>query len=156
LFANHYGKDRNIPIMRVGNIAAMPEEKVSVKDFGQVDAYLVEVRSIGGLSGSPVFVYLGSWRIDNGKMKLGGAGKSFYWLGVMHGHYDQDLLEMDGLTPDTLKNIKINMGIAIVTPSTKVLELINRDDLKKEREDIKKRLEEEQSPTPDTNREVIN
>jgi hypothetical protein len=153
LFASHYGTDRNIPIMRVGNIAAMPEEKVYVKDFGQIDAYLVEVRSIGGLSGSPVFVYLGSWRIENGTMKLGGKRETFYWLGIIHGHYDQDLLDMDGLTPDALRNLKINMGIAIVTPSTKVLDIINREDLVKEREELKKRIEEEKAPTPDIKKE---
>lgn len=55
LFASHLGKDRNIPIVRVGNIAAMPEEKVETR-FGLMDAYLIEARSLGGISGSPVFV----------------------------------------------------------------------------------------------------
>jgi hypothetical protein len=56
LFTGHHGTERNIPIVRMGNIAMMLEEKVQTDHFGEIDAYLVEARSIGGLSGSPVFV----------------------------------------------------------------------------------------------------
>jgi hypothetical protein len=31
LFVNHFGKHRNLPIVRVGNIAAMPEEPIQTK-----------------------------------------------------------------------------------------------------------------------------
>jgi len=41
-----------------GNIAAMPEELIEVRDFGMMQAYLVESRSLGGISGSPVFVHV--------------------------------------------------------------------------------------------------
>ena len=58
LFANHIGQQRNLPIIRVGNIALMPEEPVQHPSLGPIDAYLIEARSIGGLSGSPVFVHL--------------------------------------------------------------------------------------------------
>jgi len=57
LFRSHYGQQRNMPVIRVGNIAAMPEEPIAAKygkDF--IEGYLVEMRSIAGLSGSPVFV----------------------------------------------------------------------------------------------------
>ena len=56
LFKSHYGKQRNRPIIRIGNVAAMPEEPVYTKYCGYIDAYLIETRSISGLSGSPVFV----------------------------------------------------------------------------------------------------
>jgi S1-C subfamily serine protease len=55
LLSNHAGQTRNLPILRVGNIAAMPGELVTTK-LGPTDAYLVETRSIAGFSGSPVFV----------------------------------------------------------------------------------------------------
>ena len=57
LFSHHHGQSKNIPIVRVGNISAMPEEKIQTKEH-LMDAYLIEARSIGGLSGSPVFVIL--------------------------------------------------------------------------------------------------
>jgi hypothetical protein len=53
LFVNHHGKKRNEPIVRFGNICGIPSEPVSTK-AGDIEAYLVESRSVGGLSGSPV------------------------------------------------------------------------------------------------------
>lgn len=61
LFVRHHGKRRNEPIMRFGNICAMPTEPVSTA-VGEIDAYLVESRSVGGLSGSPLFVDVGLLR----------------------------------------------------------------------------------------------
>jgi hypothetical protein len=88
LFVNHYGAERNIPILRVGNIAAVPTEPVKTQ-LGATDAYLIEARSIGGLSGSPVFVYLdalrqgagpkGSILVSSGEGPIGG---SFFLLGL--------------------------------------------------------------------------
>lgn len=34
----------------------MPKDKLPIEGFGEMEAYLVEGRSIGGLSGSPAFV----------------------------------------------------------------------------------------------------
>ena len=65
LFRHHHGTNRNLPIVRIGNISAMPGEKIQTKE-ALMDGYLIEARSIGGLSGSPVFTNLGIIR------KLGG------------------------------------------------------------------------------------
>src|SRR5438477_4638474 len=54
LFTEVTETTRNIPIVRLGNLAMMPGEKIPFKDGKLIDAYLVETRSIGGLSGSPV------------------------------------------------------------------------------------------------------
>ena len=121
LFANHFGSQRNLPIIRVGNIASMPEEKVHTEELGDIDAYLVEARSIGGLSGSPVFVFIGNMRKVGTAIQMGRSGPLFYWLGLMHGHFDLSKLETDNLVEDTLTNLKINMGIAIVIPVWKIL-----------------------------------
>src|SRR5579863_3313537 len=59
LFVSHWGDEKNIPILRIGNIACMPEEPILTND-GYMTGYLVETRSLGGLSGSPAFVHLGS------------------------------------------------------------------------------------------------
>src|SRR5260370_40507944 len=56
LFGSHYGKSRNIPIVRIGNIAAMLEEPVFTKEYGYIEAYLIEARSIGGFRGAAVAV----------------------------------------------------------------------------------------------------
>jgi len=84
LFHHHYGEKNNIPIIRVGNISAMPSEKVNTRR-GPMDAYLIEARSIGGLSGSPVFLPLGTRRSMTGLVVSPGQIQRYYLLGVMHG-----------------------------------------------------------------------
>jgi hypothetical protein len=86
LFSNRPGKLRNIPIARGGNIAAIPGEPVNVPRWGDrnIEAYLIESRSIGGLSGSPVFVQPGPLLILPGqppKFAAHRSGPSFFaWL----------------------------------------------------------------------------
>src|SRR5260370_9388505 len=56
-FINHEGKQCNTPTARFGNIAMMPQETISHDGHDEV-SFLVEIRSISGYSGSPIFVYL--------------------------------------------------------------------------------------------------
>jgi len=58
LFRHHSGTQRNEPIVRIGNLSAMPQEPVKTEYAGFIEGYLVEARSISGLSGSPVFLNL--------------------------------------------------------------------------------------------------
>jgi hypothetical protein len=58
LFRHHTGARRNEPIIRVGNLSAMPTEPLKTEYAGRVEGYLVEARSIWGLSGSPVLLNL--------------------------------------------------------------------------------------------------
>ena len=55
LFTARTGNNRNIPIVRTGIISSMPDEPIRDGEF-ECNAYLAELRSIGGISGSPVFV----------------------------------------------------------------------------------------------------
>ena len=80
LFRHRHGTQRNIPIVRVGNLAALTEEKVATNDFGLVDAYLIEARSIGGLSGSPVFLNLWVVRHVEKQVKHATGGPIFCHL----------------------------------------------------------------------------
>ncbi|MGP8231511.1 MAG: hypothetical protein ACLQL2_02450 [Methylovirgula sp.] len=57
-FISHEGKQHNNPTARFGCIAQMPLEPI-VQDHGfPQESYLIEVRSIGGFSGSPVFLHI--------------------------------------------------------------------------------------------------
>ena len=124
LFVPHAGRKHNIPIVRVGNIAAMPHEKVSTK-LGDIDAYLIEARSIGGLGGSPVFVNLTGVR--NGVLSVGLP--QFFLLGLMHGHFDSELLRKD-FTEDSVSTETVNMGLGVVVPIEKVMETINQPSIR--------------------------
>lgn len=152
LFSSHIGQNKNIPILRVGNIAATPEEPVST-EMGKMEAYLIEARSIGGLSGSPVFVYLDPIRHGGPpgthlRGSGGPMGGMFFLLGLVHGHYDvppaADTSSTDGLSEE-----KINMGIAIVTPVSKILETINQEERIAVRKKHEEKIAKEKLPTPD-------
>lgn len=127
LFSNHVGVTRNLPIVRTGSIASMPQEPLSDPNTGdQYDAYLAEVRSIGGLSGSPVFVALNpvsSLDVKNWERRA--HGQPFYLLGLIRGHWDTDAEADFGESEFG----RLNTGIAIVTPITDVFELLEDNEI---------------------------
>lgn len=133
LYTSHTGENRNLPIVRAGTIASMPREKISTADSGQqFHAYLVETRSIGGLSGSPVFVQLPMLRTVAGKVIL--PTQSSYFMGVLIGHHST-LNHVDDLgvayskpikkRPRTVK-VTQNTGIGVVIPAVQVNILVNQ------------------------------
>jgi hypothetical protein len=124
LFANYAGKLRNVPIVQVGNLAAYPEERIRVRLFGEMDVYLIEARSIGGLSGSPVFYNPGRVRVKNGA-PLFATGLPFNFMGIINGHYRRDLETDDPDAEGGGEVEALNTGIAIVVPVGKILNFIN-------------------------------
>lgn len=106
-------------------MAALDEEPVLTKR-GLIQAYLVEARSIGGLSGSPVFVNLGNTRVIGGGLRLGSGGPTILLLGLIHGHYEagtEEALLVDDVNEDMI-SASINAGIAIVVPFTRIKEVV--------------------------------
>lgn len=137
LFRRHTGQLRNIPIIRVGNLVAMPEEPVQTAT-GLQEAYLVELHSIGGLSGSPVFVYLGGVRRHfpfGGELTLTQYAGAIHLLGLVHGHWNVGVKEELDAAHDALdKDEHINMGIAIVVPIARLLEILDYPEVRDVRE----------------------
>lgn len=123
LFRMHPGDLRSIPIGRVGTIAAVPPEPIWTAQYGQMDAVLIECRSMGGLSGSPVFVTLDPFLDippNSVIVKSAGSGRGkppYRLLGLVHGHWESD-------TSDDFRDSRLNMGIAIVVPAVKILEAL--------------------------------
>lgn len=158
LFVEHTGERKNIPIIRIGNIAAMPDEQVKT-EYGMMDAYLIECRSIGGLSGSPVFAHLGSTRVINGQLvgwvpKEGTFGYPFYLLGVMQGHWDKPRSNADTFIDSKGEEHSVNMGIAIVIPVSKVIEALDQPEVKTMKDEVIKRRRKI-LPTADSANEEI-
>ncbi len=134
LFTKVKETTKNIPIVRIGNLAMMPGEKIPFKDGKLIDAYLVESRSLGGLSGSPVFIrqtilsqgFTASGHFLNSKHEplpvnevvyVGGLGR-IYFLGSAIGHWEAP-------TGFPLpENEAVNMGISPVVPAHKIKEII--------------------------------
>jgi hypothetical protein len=126
LFTPFVGASRFTPIVRTGTIAMMPEGRLPHPVYGSVEAYLAEGRSIGGLSGSPVFVrdtlHMPVMTKDGVPAQMSALG-TFHLLGLMLGHWDAppDFSEPGGRS--------INMGISIVVPAYKILEVLFSDEL---------------------------
>jgi hypothetical protein len=125
LFTHVQRLKRNLPIVRIGNIAMMPAEPIPFGDQA-IEAYLIEARSIGGLSGSPAFVR---------ETVISGIG-GFYLLGLMQGHWDLPA-EYKNYLPFaedvTGQSASVNMGIAVVVPVKKILEVLYQSALVEQR-----------------------
>ena len=142
LFRHHRGEQRNEPIVRVGNIAAIPEERVWTKWCGYTEAYLVEANSIGGLSGSPVFVnlmYTGPVTMNVGGPNYQGADgtvdfKVYMLMGLMHGHWDLPNLTDTAIEDGKNENERINTGVGVVIPVQKIIETLYQSELVEMRE----------------------
>jgi hypothetical protein len=127
LFTRFSGSTHLIPLVRTGNIAMMPKDKLPEGgSFGGMDAYLAEGRSIGGLSGSPVFVRNTvnmPVQTATGTLTISGLG-SLHLLGLMHGHWE---------VPVSFSNLEqaeaVNMGVSIIVPAKKILETLYHPEL---------------------------
>ena len=139
LFRNHYGQRKNIPLVRIGSLSALPDEQVKTK-CGFIEAYLVELHSIGGLSGSPVYIHHPPFRIGKDGTPQVITGLRLNLLGLMHGHFDIPNLKEDSVVEDD-EGGSINTGVGVVVPAHKILETINHPDLKARREALDARAE---------------
>ena len=127
----------------------MPDEKIEFSEIGLIDAYLIETKSFGGLSGCPVFVrHTVSTPIEQepnappiGNLKrLYGAG-STYLLGSMIGHY---IVPKDF---DSTLSEAVNMGLSAVVPIYKILEVVNHPELVQMRKDVIERERKKRAAT---------
>ncbi len=127
LFSRFHGSSRNEPIVRVGSIAAMPREVVRFDTYGLAPALLVELRSVGGLSGSPVFVHLGVSRFTVGEQRDLVAvppDTTFRLLGVMPGYWNADPSEAIGTD---LTGEPLNIGVGLVSPVESLLRVLSHE-----------------------------
>jgi hypothetical protein len=117
LFALRAGSQRNLPLVRNGILTSMPQEKLEDQATGLLyDAYLAQVQSQGGFSGSPVFVLKS--HVD------GGALVDDVWLlGLVRGHWDYRP-EVAAIDFANHQYPLLNTGVAIVTPIDPVYRVI--------------------------------
>lgn len=155
LFTMRRGSQRNYPIVREGILSSMPDEPLQDADTGEdYEAYLAEVRSLGGLSGSPVFVVLHPGRMllrSPMAIKVGeemiSIGPALYLLGLLRGHFD--LREQAADLAARSEQELINTGIAIVTPIQEVETLLLSEELAKERRRTESAWKKRNAPTLD-------
>lgn len=135
-FINHEGVQRNSPSMRNGHIAMMADRDNKVLQEGRLingkkqsyeqESFLVEVHTIGGYSGSPVFVYFPNW------FDMDGSAKEFL-LGVEWGAIPQlePVVNEKGKEHPAGWQVLFSTGMAGVVPAWYLRDLIlKHEDLK--------------------------
>jgi hypothetical protein len=145
-FVGRIGEKQNIPVVRVGNVAAMPTEPIWPYSSRR-PAYLIETRSLGGISGSPVFFntsfghlyggpprpqkpYPGSDEIVMPYLLIGMIVNSHsgkYASDFTPDDSDEDIPELDG--PEQIlppKDADFNAGISVALTIDQILEVINQ------------------------------
>jgi len=142
LFTKLSGQSRNTPIVRRGTVAMMPEDPVPrvnlVDRTVDLEAYLIEARSVGGISGSPVFLrspigldYNIHSRTGKRRIERAHISGGYHLLGLIHGHWEisPEKKDLIALPPPQRGEPSINLGIAIVIPAKKILDTLNHPEL---------------------------
>jgi hypothetical protein len=145
VFVSHIGSKRNIPIIRIGNVAAMPEEPIEFFSPTR-PAYLIETRSLGGLSGSPVFLHLYPERMRGDRVTMAWARPGtelrdgdeiivpYILIGMVLGTPGSSQYLKD--FPDSempIVDADFNSGISVVLPVKQIIEFLHMPELLQER-----------------------
>lgn len=141
LYGSHFGQSKNVPITRIGHIALMPGEPV-ISHRGELPAYLIEGKSISGLSGSPVFLNAPMWRMKDGELALLKKPLIFP-IGMVLGYHSveskEDQIPVPAIQGEPVEQagpmVDRNTGLTTVVPIERVIEMIEapevQDRLKK-------------------------
>lgn len=154
-FMPHSGIELNLPVARFGTIAMKPSEPiVRPSDGFKQESFLVELRSLPGCSGSPVFVYLAPYfprELKGGKVIVTPVAPEGPWLlGVdwCHLHDYQEVLDSDRRPTDEGLTVKMNSGMAGVIPAWKLMELLEMEHIAKGRLEHEQKIIEEKETIP--------
>jgi hypothetical protein len=141
LFTPRPGRTRNIAVLHTGHIAAMSDGKelIETDDHGkklQLEGYLVEASNLSGLSGAPVFVR-GGLELnvpieETGETRtITAPTPELKLLGVWAGSWDRPINQFSTRAP---------VGIGVVTPAYRLLELLESDAVAKNRREWIRKL----------------
>lgn len=126
---NHEGRNRNLPTARFGNIAQLPYEQVRTALGLKQDAFLCDMRSLGGYSGAPTFVYRSrpDLNVDPEKWV---SGFEHRFLGVDSGHLPSPrrVLDENGKAVEPPLFAEQSSGLAIVIPAWRLSQLLFEED----------------------------
>jgi hypothetical protein len=139
-FVGQIGQRKNIPIVRTANIAAMPDEPISPYSKRR-PAYLVETRSLGGVSGSPMFLHTESGRLHGGARpgwRTSGSDvitMPYVLIGMIIAHhtgnYRSDFGTVDPEDKDVIpgQDADFNAGISVAVPVNQIIETLDQPSL---------------------------
>jgi hypothetical protein len=134
-FINHEGKQRNMPSVRFGNISMLPGEPIYIdKNTKPQESFAIELRSMCGYSGSPVFVEVGGIQRRDDEISTSPPQQLF--LGVHWGHINEPWAvekriiksaQRTGLGPGEkeIDLVSANTGMNGVVPAWRLMEILN-------------------------------
>jgi hypothetical protein len=136
-FVNHEGRQSNRPTARFGHIAQLPYERIRTTRGIEQDGFLVDMRSLAGYSGSPVFVYRNRPDLtsDDAEWVM---GIELRFLGVDFGHlplYARVLRENRDRAFEPPMWVEQNSGVAAVIPAWRLKQLIDDEEVARIREE---------------------
>jgi hypothetical protein len=146
-FSAHDGGKKNLPSVRFGNISAQVAN-MAHRHYGRQESFAVEMRSISGYSGSPVFVY---W---NGRSDAGGGkNRNMFssYLGVLgidwgHINHHESVRTKYGLEHPEKLYVKSHSAMSGVVPAWHLSEFLDGARFREQRAtDDRLFLEEEAS-----------
>lgn len=152
LFRFVYGQKRNLPLVHTGNIALLPPPAETIpvgndrNETEYVEAYLIESHAIDGASGSPVFTRAsfaihGEYTKDSTTHEVTTITNKarVHLLGLFQGAW---FLPPDAILGNGIKARRsdvVPVGLGIVVPAYKILELLERDDMKRIRSEAQRK-----------------
>jgi Trypsin-like peptidase domain len=149
-FANHGGTKRNLPTLRFGTIAMMPEEPIMDDKYPQ-ETFLAEIHTVPGYSGSPVFVHVPADRLkrlhifpskeDADWAKKTGAIEKLLGIEWCRVRGDEKVMRFD----DHEHTVIMPSGMSGVIPAWKIAELLDQSEFQVNREKLEKEPTKTQS-----------
>ncbi|MHB8384170.1 MAG: S1 family peptidase [Candidatus Binataceae bacterium] len=128
------GIQRNLPVVHTGVIAMMPLEPLESTDGFLQESFIIECRSIGGFSGSPVFVRRRRDELPDVSFPKPGPPSDYrqWLLGINWCHLHEHLenvytVNENNELEDTPYRVRANSGFAGVIPAWKLRDLIDGD-----------------------------
>jgi hypothetical protein len=123
----------------------LPEERIRTQNGRYVEAYLIELRSLAGLSGSPVLINPPREDIKDGRLAIR-EGDMYPWLGILVGLHVVESKEDQVLVPrfqesgsealdedardDEGSLDQRNTGFGVVIPIERALDIVERPDVR--------------------------
>ncbi len=160
-FIGQDGAQGNLPTARFGHIGRMNAEPIKDGNGVEQDSFLVEMRSIPGYSGSPVFVYINP-TLASPPSFMTPLGHPYnqsqhgpWLLGIDWSHLTSfsAVLNKDKRSAvEPPQWVEINSGMAGVIPAWRIQEILDLPELVMRREEVDRMISEELqdgSPAPD-------
>lgn len=153
LFHYLHGKEENRPVVFSGNVALLPENEPIPVNGKYVNGYLVQANAISGCSGAPVFVGRTipiTVQDQKSPVLQGWVQGSIWLLGVWQSSWKVRGAEIVTAGNDAQAGDRAPLGMGVVVPVDRLLEILNKPDLRRARMEAAKQHPSNVSATNDS------